>query len=188
MACRFGEPIGRRGDASVAWPPPPVNSLNAKMKGERTMMHPNKHILAAVILMAAASAAGAQEAGNYPAGPMAGDPNMACRMDEHIDGQLAYIKAELKITAAQEPQWNVFAQSFRDDKEKQARTCKAALAQRRSMMSASLPKSMKIMENNLAEKLDSLRSMEASVEALYANLSKAQKKTADEIMKGAPGA
>ena len=156
------------------------------------MMNPNKHIAAALILMAAASMAGtsmagAQEAGAYPAGQMNADPNMACRMDEHIDGQLAYIKAELKITEAQEPQWNVFAESFRDDKEKQAQACKAALEQRRFMMSANLPKSMKMMENNLAEKLESLRSMEASVEALYATLSMAQKKTADEIMKGAPG-
>ena len=152
------------------------------------MLTPNKHFMAAVILMAAASTASAQEAGDYPAGQMAANPAMACRMDEHIDGQLAYIKAELKITEAQEPQWNVFAESFRDDKEKQARACKEALEQHRSMMSASLPKSMKMMEDNLAEKLESLRSMEASVDALYASLSRAQKKTADEIMKGAPGA
>lgn len=152
------------------------------------MMSPSKHIMAAMILIAAASAAGAQEPGApYPGGQMTGDPNAACRMDEHIDGQLAYIKAELKITEAQEPQWNVFADSFRDDKEKQARACKAALEQSRAMMSASLPKSMKMMENNLAEKLESLRSMEASVDALYASLSKVQQKAADAIMKGAPG-
>ena len=114
------------------------------------MMNPSKHIMAAMILIAAASAAGAQEAGDYPARQMTANPNAACRMDEHIDGQLAYIKAELKITAAQEPQWDVFAESFRQDKEKQARACKAALEQSRSMMSASLPKSMKMMENNLA--------------------------------------
>jgi hypothetical protein len=158
------------------------------MKGEKGMMNPNKLNLAAMVLLAASSAAWAQDAGAAaPPIQNATDREAACRMDEHIDGQLAYIKAELKITAAQESQWNVFAGMFREDKEKQAGACKAALEQSRSLMSASLPESMKMMAANLAERLESLRSMEAAVQPLYAMLSTAQKKTADEIMKGAPG-
>lgn len=38
------------------------------------------------------------------------DPGMMmCRMGEHVEGRLAYLKAELKITEAQMPQWNAFA-------------------------------------------------------------------------------
>lgn len=152
------------------------------------MIKPNKLILAAAIAMAAASAASAQDAGAAgPANQKTLDREAACRMDEHIDGQLAYIKAELKITEAQESQWNVFAGMFREDKEKQARACKTAQEQSRSLVSASLPESMKMMAGYLTERLDSLRSMAAAVQPLYAILSKAQKKTADEIMKGAPG-
>ena len=51
-------------------------------------------------------------------------PGATCRMGEHIDGQLAYLKTELKITDAQTPQWIVFANAFRADKEKNARLCK----------------------------------------------------------------
>jgi hypothetical protein len=112
-----------------------------------------------------------------------------CRMDEHIDGQLAYLQTELKITEAQTPQWNVFANTFRADKEKNARLCKSTENEqaRSKMMSASLPESLGMMAARLTVRLESLRAMEAAIEPLYSILSKEQKKTADEIMKGASG-
>ncbi|MGH8275384.1 MAG: Spy/CpxP family protein refolding chaperone [Steroidobacteraceae bacterium] len=131
--------------------------------------------------------------------PGAGDPamggrgmperGMVCRTDEHIDGQLAYLKTELKITEAQTAQWNVFAAAFRADKEKNARLCKSTENEQTHamMMSASLPESLEMMAVRLTARLESLRAMEAAVRPLYAILSQAQKKTADEIMKGAPG-
>ncbi len=112
-----------------------------------------------------------------------------CRMDEHIDGQLAYLQTELKITEAQTPQWNVFANTFRADKEKNARLCRATENEesRSKMMSASLPESLGMMAARLTVRLESLRAMEAAIQPLYSILSKEQKKTADEIMKGAAG-
>lgn len=114
---------------------------------------------------------------------------MMCRMDEHIDGQLAYLRTELKITDAQTPQWNVFANTFRADKEKNARLCKTTENEesRSKMMSASLPESLGMMAARLTVKLESLRAMEAAIQPLYSILSKEQKKTADEVMKGASG-
>lgn len=114
---------------------------------------------------------------------------MMCRADEHIDGQLAYLKTELKITSEQTPQWNVFADAFRADKEKNARLCKSTENEQTHsmMMSASLPESLEMMAVRLTARLESLRAMEAAIRPLYAILSKEQKKTADEIMKGAPG-
>ena len=127
--------------------------------------------------------------------PGAMDPGMSgrgmtmCRMDEHIDGQLAYLQTELKITEAQTPQWNVFANTFRADKEKNARLCKSTENEqaRSKMMSASLPESLGMMAARLTVRLESLRAMEAAIEPLYSILSKEQRKTADEIMKGASG-
>jgi LTXXQ motif family protein len=112
-----------------------------------------------------------------------------CRMDEHIDGQLAYLQTELKITEAQTPQWNVFANTFRADKEKNARLCKSTENEqaRSKMMSASLPESLGMMAARLTARLESLRAMEAAIQPLYSILSTEQKKTADEIMKGASG-
>jgi hypothetical protein len=113
---------------------------------------------------------------------------MMCRADQHIDGQLAYLKTELKITAEQTPQWNVFADAFRADKEKNARLCKSTENKQTHamMMSANLPDSLEMTAVRLAARLESLRAMEVAVRPLYAILSPAQKKTADEIMKGAP--
>jgi LTXXQ motif family protein len=118
---------------------------------------------------------------------MSGQEMTLCRMDEHIDGQLAYLKTELKITEAQTPQWNVFANTFRADKEKNARLCRATANEesRSKMVSASLPESLGMMAARLTVRLESLRAMEAAIRPLYSILSREQKKTADEIMKGA---
>lgn len=135
-----------------------------------------------------AGAAIAQEMrGARPANPGFTEQPALCRVDEHVDGQLGYIKAELKITEAQTAQWNVFADAFRADKEKQAQTCKTVQEQMRSMASAPLPDSMKIMADRLSARLESIRAMYAAIGPLYASLTQEQKKKADEIMKGVPG-
>ena len=108
---------------------------------------------------------------------------MMCQMDEHIDGDLAYLKAELKITEAQAMQWNIFAQAFRAEREKRARHCKEAMEQARERRSASLLDTVKMAEDQLALRLDSLRAMKVATQPLYDSLSREQKKTADEVMK-----
>jgi hypothetical protein len=115
------------------------------------------------------------------------DQGATCRMNEHVDGQLGFIEAELKISQAQIPQWNVFADAFRADKEKQAQACEMAQEQARSMASAPLPDSMRMMADRLAAKIESIRAMQAAIGPLYAMLSQEQKKKADEIMKGTTG-
>ena len=100
-----------------------------------------------------------------------------CRMDEHIDGQLAYLRTG-SITEAQTPQWNVFANTFRADKEKNARLCRATENEesRAKMMSASLPESLGMMAARLMVRLELLRAMEAAIQPLYSILSKEQKR------------
>ena len=115
---------------------------------------------------------------------MMGRGAMMCRMDEHIDGELAYLKTVLKITDAQGPQWNVFAETFRADREKRASLCKETMEQAREMKSVSLLDALTMVEDQLSERLDSLRAIKAALQPLYASLSKEQKKTADEGMKG----
>lgn len=145
----------------------------------------SKKLIIAAAAMLAFNAARAQEAGMTGAmSHNAASQGVLCRAYEHVDGQLAYIKAELKITTAQEPQWNVFANMFHADKEKQARVCRVMQDAARQIASASLPESMKIKEDRLAEQLESLRALDAAVQPLYSILNKDQKKTADEIMKG----
>jgi hypothetical protein len=149
-------------------------------------MRSSKLAIASAALLSALSPAGAQDPGAIRQGGAAtAGQAMMCRAYERVEGQLAYIKTELRITAAQEPQWNVFANVFRANKEKQYRSCRLAQEQSRSMTSASLPESIKIKEDHLSEELEALRVLDAALQPLYATLSKEQKKTADEILKGA---
>jgi hypothetical protein len=143
----------------------------------------------AIVSIMAGLRIGAAQEQPYPGAMspgMAGRGAMMCRMDEHIDGQLAYLKAELKITDIQLPQWNIFAQAFRAETEKKAQLCREAMEQARAGASAGLLDSLKMTEDQMAKRLDSLRAMRAAVLPLYSVLTKEQKKTADEIMKNAP--
>ncbi len=148
-------------------------------------MKPNVLSMAFFAFLATAGAASAQDAGM--AGAAGGNAAMACAADQHIDGQLAYIKAELKITDEQMPSWNVFANTFRANKQKHLAACVQAVKQARAMQSAGLLDSMQIMETRLADQLDSLRAMDAAIRPLYESLSLDQKKAADEILKGGAG-
>ncbi|WP_298421212.1 Spy/CpxP family protein refolding chaperone [Rhodoblastus sp.] len=151
-------------------------------------MNLRKISLTILTILPTAGAALAQEADlARSAGPAAANQAMACQADQHVDGQLAFIKAELRITQEQEPVWSVFAESFRADKQRKTEACFAAQEQARKMTSASLLDSMKLMETRLSEQLDSLRSMEAAIQPLYGMLSKDQRKKADEILRGGPG-
>lgn len=115
---------------------------------------------------------------------MAGQGQMRCGMDEYVDGELAFLKTELKITEAQTPQWNVFAQAFSAGREKRASLCRDAMEQAKERKSASLLDTISMAEEQLTQRLDSLRSMKAALQPLYASLDKEQKKTADQIMRG----
>ncbi|MGH6796216.1 MAG: Spy/CpxP family protein refolding chaperone [Methylocella sp.] len=154
-----------------------------------------RRVIAAIVCVAGGFGAAVAQEQNMPGAldPAMGgqgmpERGMACRTDEYIDGQLAFLKTELKINEAQTPQWNVFADAFRADKEKNARLCKSMENEQTEskMLSASLPESLEMMAVRLTARLESLRAMEAAVRPLYAILNQAQKKTADEIMKGAP--
>jgi len=63
---------------------------------------------------------GMMDSQGQPAIMMSGFPNESMGMPamlgniaDHIDGRIAYLKAELKITEAQDPLWNAFADALR---------------------------------------------------------------------------
>ncbi len=149
-------------------------------------------LLCAAVLGLTAGAGRAQEQGmetQMGPGPMGRGMQqrgaaMCDQLDQHIDGDLAFLKTELKISEAQTPQWNIFAQAFREDREKRADLCRQSMEQSKEMRSAGLLDSLKMAEDQLAQRLDSLRAMKAALQPLYSSLSKDQKKTADQIMRG----
>ena len=104
---------------------------------------------------------------------------MAMRAFERIEGTLAFYCAELRITDAQQPQWNAFADAVRAA----AGTLKQAMV-RAMQESGPVPASAQ-MERRIAvltAQAEALRSVQAAARPLYAVLSDEQKRAADTLM------
>jgi hypothetical protein len=114
-----------------------------------------------------------------------GGMRMMAAMTRHVEGRLAFLKTELKITDAQLPLWNKFADAVRDDAKTMGGMMQGGMmgaAQR-----ASLPDRLAMREKMMTERLEVLRRFKAAVDPLYAALSDEQKKTADELLIGPMG-
>jgi hypothetical protein len=125
--------------------------------------------------------------GNAANMPMTG--MMQMRMGQngmagHVEGRIAFLKTELKITDAQQPLWNAVADAIRAN----ARAM-SGMPNGMQMMgsAATLPDKLATHEKIMTVHLDALRKLKAAVEPLYAALSADQKKTADELMIGPMG-
>ncbi len=110
---------------------------------------------------------------------------MCGAMASHIEGRLAYIKAELKITDAQEPLWTTYAAAARDNANTMIARCTTMMSQRGSQ--SSLPDRLDQNEQLLAAQLDAVRAMNKALKPLYAALSDDQKKAADQMFWGPMG-
>lgn len=106
---------------------------------------------------------------------------------KHIEGRIAFLKAELKITEAQTPAFNALAQAMRTNAE-------AASANMKKMHEQRGPDKPKLgtierleqraaMAKQMAEQTQ--RTLDAT-KPLYAQLTDAQKKTADELLNARP--
>jgi hypothetical protein len=114
--------------------------------------------------------------------------HMMCRASEHVEGRLAYLKAELKLTEAQTPQWNAFADAFRASSQKTAHHCATLREQaEKGGGPTGFVAQLGVMERNMTAHLEAVRALKAAAEPLFAALSEEQKKTADEVLKGPMG-
>jgi hypothetical protein len=103
---------------------------------------------------------------------------------EHVEGRIAFLKAELKITDAQAPQWNAFAETLRSN----AMSHRAAHQRMTTDAApATWPERIAFQQKMLSTRLDGLKDMEAAVKPLYATLSDEQRKLADQLMSGPMG-
>jgi hypothetical protein len=99
---------------------------------------------------------------------------------EHVEGRLAFLKAELKIADAQMPQWEKFAESVRSV----ARTVKGMMQQmmQGGARPTSAPALLDDYEKMLTLRLDAVRTIKAAFDPLYAALADEQKKVADVLL------
>ena len=172
------------------------NDMEAAM-----MTHKTGAVIATLLAAALAASASAQSTGQEPAAPVpqttqsgAGHMPMgqgmmgqgmgmgmmsAMMAAPHVEGRIAFLKTELKITDAQQKLWNAVADEMRADAQ-------TMMAMQPAMMTtgtaASLPDRLATREKLLSARLDALRKYQKTVDALYVALSDGQKKTADELL------
>lgn len=98
---------------------------------------------------------------------------------EHVEGHIAFVKAELKITEAQAKVWDTFAAVLRAN-AKQLNQLGAELA-KAPADAASPVERLALQEKALAARLDLARRTQPALAALYAALSDDQKKAFEQL-------
>lgn len=109
--------------------------------------------------------------------------NMLCGFAEHLDGRLAYLKAELKLTDQQTAAWNTFADAWRGVAQKAQAKCAAKEEAHDHAKPAVLGK-LDMMDKHMSDHLEIVRAQKAAIEPLFGALSDEQKKIASETMTG----
>lgn len=146
----------------------------------------NKQFLipAAVLLALGTGAAGLQtsnafaQAANAPAATQDQRPHRD--FTQHLERRIGHLKSELKITPAQEPQFNQWAQAMRDNAAERQKTFENLRATRGQARSAvdRLETNVQLTQLRISQDqryLDAFR-------PLYTSLTADQKKVADHLM------
>ena len=105
-------------------------------------------------------------------------------MARHVEGRLAFLKTELKITDAQLPLWNAVADAMRANAKTMGDMAGGMMG---GSQAAALPDKLAMREKMMTAHLEALRKFKAAADPLYAALSDEQKKTADELLIGPMG-
>lgn len=118
-------------------------------------------------------------------GPQGGQPGMAMGMPfEHVEGRIAFLKAELEIIDAQLPTWNAFADALRSS-AKVHRTAHERMTQ--GGVPSTWTDRLSVHLGILSARVDALKTLEAAAEPLYAALTDEQRKLADRLLSGPMG-
>ena len=109
-------------------------------------------------------------------------------MVNHVEGRIAFLKAELKISEAQMPQWNAFADVLRENARRMSgmrATMSGIFGQDGASVSA--PDRLDRMEQMVSRMLEAIKGTKAALTPLYAVFTEEQKKLADQIIRGPMG-
>lgn len=179
VAAAMSAMAGMIGGAGAQQPAPPQG--NGTMMGPG-MMGPNG--------MMNNGTMGPWMMGQYGTMPMMGwngqGASMCTMMTGHIEGRLAYLKTELKISDAQASLWNAYAGAARENAQAMTARCTTMMSQAGST-TLSLPDRLDQHEQFMAAQLDALRAMNKTLKPLYAALSDTQKQAANQFIWGPMG-
>ena len=116
-------------------------------------------------------------------GPMMGWGGPDAMLDR-IDGRLAFMRTELKITDEQMPPWEAFASVVRDTAEMHNALMRSTMEEVSSgeFQKKPLPERLSIQETHLEARLEQVRQVKEKADALYAVLDDEQKEAADDVV------
>jgi len=101
---------------------------------------------------------------------------------DRVEGRIAFIRAELKITDAQTSAWNPLADALRANAKKLGEVRKSMMATGTVPQTPTISDRLALQEQWLVARLEGTRAIKSAVVALYAVLSDDQKQTANEIL------
>ena len=110
-------------------------------------------------------------------GPRWGGPDT---MVDRVDGRLAFLKAELKISDAQSATWNKLADAIRASVKNRSERMRGIWSGDAS--GKTLIERLDAHEQFMAARLEELKQIKVAWSELYQSLSESQKKEADEIV------
>ena len=139
-------------------------------------------VAAGMLAVALSAPALAANDDNGWGGPMMGYGPDA--MLDRIDGRLAYMKTELKITDAQTAARDELAKVIHDTAETHNALMREMKKDVRSgdFFEIPLPERLTVQQTHMEARLEQIKSVKAAVDKLYALLDDDQKKTADDIV------
>ena len=105
-------------------------------------------------------------------------------MVDRVDGRLAFLKTELKITEAQTAVWDELAKVVRQTSETHNAMMRETMkeVQDGSFLKMPLPERLQYQQTHMEARVEELKSVREAVDKLYAVLDETQKKSADEIV------
>ena len=103
---------------------------------------------------------------------------------DHIEGRIAFLRAELNITEAQASAWNAFADAMRTNAKKLAEVRASMMARLDAgqQQAPTMAERLDQQERSLLARLEGTRALKSAVANLYGTLSEDQKKTANELL------
>jgi hypothetical protein len=151
-------------------------------------------IASAFLAASSVSFAIAQTAPSQDSRPAAGaerrhEQRAFARPTERVEARLAYLKTALKITGAQQPQWDAYAGQVRNDAqqmEQRFKSWRKSEPGRAEHKRASAIERLERAQSFHADAVTRINGILSVEKPLYAVLSPEQKKVADEVLNPRP--
>jgi hypothetical protein len=140
-------------------------------------------LLCAPAAMAQSQSAAVQGATPPPtaeASPMAGHPAAGKNAEERVEARIKELHAQLRITPAEEPQWNEFAQTMREN----AREMDQAFMQRAQQFpTMNAVQNMQSYEQIAEQHAQRVQKLVPAFQKLYDAMPDQQKRLADQVFR-----